>query len=144
MTAVRLTKAATGGKPPMPLTVNPAHVVKLEPRFQPRPNLGSQQGGVLPGYSGCQVTLVTGERELVLEDYPIAHEKLWPSEVPAPPAQLQTQQTGDGHTPHEHEVKVVESTPAKKVAGKTGEPVSDKLLAENLKDEPAGKDEAAS
>jgi hypothetical protein len=76
---VILTKAADAGRPPQPITLNPDHVVSLEPSFQPKPNLGSQAGGILPAYSGTKLQLATGERIRLLEDYPTAHAKLWPA-----------------------------------------------------------------
>ena len=57
-------------------------MTKLEPRSRPIPNQGSQLGGLLPQYSGSIVHLVTGDRVLVLEDYPVADARLWPVESP--------------------------------------------------------------
>lgn len=80
MAVAHLTQEATLGKQPTPITVNPDHVTKLEPRYRPIPNQGSQLGGLTPAYSGSTVHLVTGDRVLVLEDYEVADARLWPSQ----------------------------------------------------------------
>ena len=74
----KLTSEASAGKPPMPISLNPDHVVELKPRFRPTPNQGSQSGGLVPNFKGSTALLVTGERLNILEDYGDAHEKLWP------------------------------------------------------------------
>jgi hypothetical protein len=45
------------------------------------PNRGSQSGGLLPSFEGSQLRLVTGDYVRVIEDYPVAHERLWPTTI---------------------------------------------------------------
>lgn len=55
-------------------------MVELKPCFRPIPNRGSQAGGLQAHYQGSQLRLVTGDYVRVLEDYEVAHDRLWPQE----------------------------------------------------------------
>jgi hypothetical protein len=66
------------------ITVNPDHVVTLRPRKTYIPNQASQSGGLLNGYKGTQVELVTGRTILVCESHEEVHAKLWPAPVQPP------------------------------------------------------------
>jgi hypothetical protein len=128
------------GKMPLPITVNPDHVTRLEPRSRPIPNQGSQSGGLLPHYEGTAIHFVTGERELVLEDYEVVHARLWPPQqqytslvrqgnitgLDEAMTTLPTLSEADSWIP-EPSPEPAKKAPAPKAEGK---PISDKVLAE--------------
>jgi hypothetical protein len=103
------------------------------------PNRGSQSGGLLPSFEGSQLRLVTGDYVRVIEDYPVAHERLWPAKT----------DLVSGVVPVDMLPQPIKKTPAKKSSPRVVDPApvpipnEDKTEAEPAAEssEPEEKDE---
>lgn len=97
MSMIQLMKVGNAGEGPRPVMVNPAHIVSVSPRYQPRPNLASQAGGLTPSYNGAVVQVASGEHYNVTENFEtivklMGDAKVAPPTVePSQPYQVLTQ-----------------------------------------------------